>query len=384
MGKPIHIAVDVRWIGTDTGGIKQYTVNLVKNLAKIDRKNRYSLLYNSDICRKELEKDLELNPNFKWIKFRYGIFSLQNQIFLPGFLKKNKIDVFHSTNFMVPLYCNMYKTVVTVHDLKPYLFPDLCRESKKVKFYHIYKVLMKNITRKVNKIITVSQYSKSDILNVFHINSSKVQVVYNGKDDIFRVIDDRNLINETKLKYKIPQNRIILYVGRHEFAKNLVGLINAFAKLEKKLSDAYLVITGEKDERYPEPYLLIDKLSLNKKVIFTGFLPDVDLPLIYSSCDIFVFPSFYEGFGLPPLEAMACGIPVITSDTSSLPEIVGDAGIMINPCDIDGLADNMYKVLTDNNLRLKMIEKGLGQAGVFSWKEAAKKTIEVYEKVVGE
>ena len=173
----------------------------------------------------------------------------------------------------------------------------------------------------------------------------------------------------------------ILYLGTLEPRKNLKSLILAYNEIKKKFPEYKLIIGGAKGWGYKNIFQIIDNLGIDKDIIFTGYIPEKDLPSLYNSAELFVYPSFYEGFGLPPLEAMACGTPVITSNTSSLPEVVGNAGIMVDPNNVNQLADAMYKVLTDDNLRRDMIKKGLKRAKMFSWKKTAKETLKVYEEV---
>lgn len=368
----IRIALDCRWVSGDSGGIRQYTLNLVKNLSLIDKANEYFLIYDDVKTRELLEANIRNSGNFHFYFLNCGPFSLLNQVVLPIKLNRQKINVFHSPNFMMPLFAGKgCKTVITIHDLIPFLFPEMCAQSKKVKALPVFKKLISYVAGKTDKIITDSNNSQKDILRVFSLPESKVKVIYIGISDCYRV--DKN---------NLAKKNFLLYVGRQDPSKNLLGIIKAFARLKNR--DNYqLVITGKKDNRYPEPYSLVSRMNLEKEIVFTGVVSGEELFRLYNSAALFVFPSLYEGFGLPPLEAMACGCPVITSNTSSLPEVVGDAGVLVNPYDVNELAKAMERVLEDGDLREKLIKKGLERVKLFSWQKAASQTLEVYESLVG-
>jgi glycosyltransferase involved in cell wall biosynthesis len=233
--------------------------------------------------------------------------------------------------------------------------------------------------KKADIIIAVSYSTKRDIINYFEIKEEKIKVVYPGVESRFRPI--RN-IKEYRLRNNLP-SKMILNVGTLEPRKNVVTLIKAFKKLRKLGFKNYkLVIAGDKGWLYKPIFDEIKSSGLQKEVLFLGCVKDEDLPILYNCADVFVYPSFYEGFGFPPLEAMACGIPVITSNTSSLPEVVDNAGIMVDPDDVNSLCNAMYNVLKDKELWHQMSKKGLERAKLFSWKETAKKILEIYDEVL--
>lgn len=225
-------------------------------------------------------------------------------------------------------------------------------------------------------IITISEYSKKELIDKLNIPPEKISVVYLGVDtNMFRPIDR----GDAREKLGLPQDKkIILHVGSEDPRKNVPNLIKAFCGLLKKDPNVLLIRVGEKRV---ETERLIKKLGLEKSVFYYNQVSNEDLILFYNSSDIFVFPSFHEGFGLPVLEAMACGVPVITSNISSLPEVVGDGGIMVDPSDTKTLSGAMHELLTDEDLRYGMIKKGLEQAKTFSWKRTALDTLKVYEAV---
>jgi Glycosyltransferase len=239
--------------------------------------------------------------------------------------------------------------------------------------------------KKADKIITISQHTKKDLLEHLMIPPEQIEPVYLGVDPHFRVIH-QNQLTETREKYHLPE-RFILYVGSEQPRKNFQSVIRAFQSLKNtyNLEGIKLVKVGRpqigEDDR-KAIFDLIGELGLAKDVFFMDYVPEEDLPSMYNLADLFVYPSLYEGFGLPPLEAMACGTPVVTSNTSSLPEVVGDAGIMVDPLDVDALADSMHQVLTDDVLHEKLRNMGIARAREFSWEKTAQKTWQIYEQVM--
>ena len=288
-------------------------------------------------------------------------------------LKTKKGNIKHITSqdlgYLLKLL-KLKKTIVTCYDLIPWIY------EKNRSF--IWKHNMAGL-KKADRIITISKFSKNEIIKYLGYPENRIYIIYPAVNhDHYYRKRDREILK----KHDILENeKIILYVGSEMPRKNIPFLIKAFAKLKNMLPDIKLFKIGS--PQWPgarkELLKLREKLKLQKDVIFIGYALEEELPRWYNAADLFIFPSFYEGFGLPPLEAMACGTPVITSNTSSLPEVVGDAGIMIDPYDVDGLAKVMYEVLTNDSLREDMIKKGLKRAKMFSWKESAEKILKVYK-----
>jgi glycosyltransferase involved in cell wall biosynthesis len=232
-------------------------------------------------------------------------------------------------------------------------------------------------------IIAVSENTKKDILNFFpFLEEKKIRVIYEAADDHFTVIQDEKILAGCRQQYHLPPE-FILCVGTLEPRKNLVTLLNAFSNVSQK-KDIPLVITGKKGWKYKEIFKTFSNLRLEKKVFFTGYVYQEDLPALYNLATVFVYPSIYEGFGLPPLEAMQCGCPVITSNVSSLPEIVGDAAIKVNPFSVKALEEAIYKLVSNPELRKDYIHTGLKQAEKFSWDKCAQETFQVYQEVLNE
>jgi glycosyltransferase involved in cell wall biosynthesis len=286
-----------------------------------------------------------------------------------------ELDIIHNPCQIPTLFNFKQKCIITVYDLTPLLFSETHEKGRVL----MHKYLFPLILKKSDKIISISHHTKNDIIKHFKIPEDNIKVIHLAANENYKPLNE-NEINNIKQKYNLNYP-FILYVGTLEPRKNIPTLLKAFYKLKKQGIKHKLVITGKKGWKYKSIFETIEKLNLQKDVIFTGYVPDEDLPALYNAADLFVYPSIYEGFGLPPLEAMQCGTPVITSNTSSLPEVVGDAGIMVNPYDVDELANKMYEVLTNDGLREELSKKGIERAKLFSWKKCAEEHLKVYEEV---
>jgi glycosyltransferase involved in cell wall biosynthesis len=371
IGEKMKIGFVTSFIDERGGGIGTYSYELIKNFNK---KNEYYLIHHTPIDLDIYTTNHEILIKRCSLPFKGIIWRLINT---PLKLKfKKKLDLVHDPYGIGPLSFKMpFKKVITIHDLTPTLFPHTFSSMAVVS----HKLLLPRTLKTADKIITDSNSTKNDLINYFNIPEEKIRVILLAADEKFKPLSNKE-IKEAKQKYSL-NFPFILYVGTLEPRKNIPSLIKAFYKLKKKNLQYKLVIAGKRGWKYKEIFETIDKLNLQNDVVFTGYVSDEDLPALYNAADLFVYPSIYEGFGLPPLEAMACGTPAITSNTSSLPEVVGDAGIMVDPPDVDGLADAMYEVLTKEGLRANMIKKGLERAKTFSWEKCARETLEVYEEV---
>lgn len=352
-----------------------YTYNLIKNLNLLDKENEYYLIHHTkidlDIYRSNKEVIVPL-PSFKplkWLFWRY--------VLLPQKLKKLDVDLVHDPRGIGILSFDMpFKKVITIHDLSSLLYPLI-----NIHGMWAHKLFGTKTIKNVDKVITVSESTKRDAIKYLRTIEEKIQVIYNGKDERFKPLNQKE-VDEFKEKFNFNFS-FILFVGVLHPRKNIPTLIKAYYKLKKNgIKHKLIIAGGGKGWQYKEIFKTVERLNLQKDVIFMGYVPDDDLPKIYNAADLFVFPSIYEGFGLPPLEAMACGTPVITSNAGSLPGVVGDAGIMVNPYDVDGLAKAMHEVLNNEGMGVDMVKKGLERAKMFSWEKCAKETLEVYEEVI--
>lgn len=365
----MRIGFDARMI--DWAGVGTYSYNLLKSLREIDKESEYVLF-----CDRRSISQVPDADNFSKRVISESVFSPFHQFFFSITLKKQSLDLFHAPHFIFPLFLSS-RSVITIHDLIPLVFPS-SMPSKVGRFY--YQKANKKALAKADMIIAVSESTKKDLLEHFEISDEKVKVIYNGVAENFREIENKTLLNEVKKRYNI-QSKFILNVGNPKPHKNWLGLIKAFAALEDEFSNYQMVLVGSKDPRYPKAQQLIRQLHLEDRVIITGFVKESEMPLLYNAAEVFVFPSLYEGFGLPVLEAMACGTPVATSNVSSLPEVAGDAADVVDATDESILAHAIERLLSDDKLSKKLSEKGLKRAKLFSWKKTAHQTLEVYREI---
>ena len=345
-----------------------------RNIINIWRKEGKEILLFAS--RRQSNMDLAKKKNI-FIRLLNGIKDiLWMQIILPIKLKKNKVDVFFCPAFISPIFSTC-PVVVTLLDMCFLRYAWTCD-----KLYNSYLKLLLHFTKKrICMIVTISDFSKKEINELLKVHQEKIKVIYLGCGKEFRIINELEKIKNVKNKYGINQ-RFILNVGTLEPRKNITTLILAFDTLKKKkLIEHKLVLCGGKGWYYDDIFRKIEDLRLNKEVIFTGYVPENDLPFLYNAADVFVYPSLYEGFGLPVLEAMSCGCPVVTSNVSSIPEVVGNAGILVNPSSFEELAQAILKVVKDRELREDLVKKGLKRAKIFSWEKAAKETFIVLERV---
>lgn len=351
-----------------------YASSLLQAISRIDSKNRYVLYFNTpplpDWTKGAGNFKISLSP------FPRRGWLLWQQIRLPLALLQGRANLFISPLPFLPCY-RPCKCIVIAHDIAPLISKDYHTFWQRFRFALVGRFAL----RQADEIIAVSQSTKNDLVKYLKIDPERITVVYAGFDsDLFRVQIDSNEISELKKKYGIDQE-YILFAGTLEPRKNLTRLLDAFALLQKRGWQRHkLVVTGKKGWLYGSIFRKIRELELEREVIFTGYVPRQDLAGLMAGADVFVYPSLYEGFGIPPLEAMACGTPVIVSNTSSFPEVVGDAGIMVNPYDPDQIADAIYRVTSDDEIRKTMRKKGLEQTKKFSWEKGAKECVSLFER----
>ncbi|MFU0824907.1 glycosyltransferase family 4 protein [Clostridium sp.] len=373
----MKIGIDSRAANWYRGtGIGTYTYQLINSLNKIDFFNEYLLFMPKDgTC------DIRFNNNYKIKNISQDMKgNFWDEVNIPNILKSKDMDLYHVPQNGIGL--PKEKTcpfIITLHDIIPYKMPETVGET----YLEIFLREMPSIISKCDGIITVSNYSKKDILNAFDFPEDKVFVTHLANEDIYIPLDKKQCKDFMKKNYSINGD-YILYVGGFSPRKNIVGLIQAFSKLLNKLknSSLKLVIVGKQGKSYSLYKKTADDLQLSDNVIFPGFIPLEHMPIFYNACEFFVYPSLYEGFGLPPIEAMACGVPIVASNLTSIPEVVGDAGILINPYDVDELYDAMYKVLEDRNLRNDLIDKSLKRSSEFSWLKTAETTLKAYNSII--
>ena len=370
----MKIGIDARVLarGTRTG-VEEYTINLLSNLLTLNPQIDYQLFYNAY---------QKVDLNYPWISLsnvKLNDFKIPNRFFFIAARYFNQpkidkmlggVDVYFNPHFFVAPISNKCKKVITFHDLSFEYYPEFFSWRKRI--WQKFLMNAKKEVREADKIIAVSESTKSDLINFYKINPDKIKVIYSGVGEQFKQINNNN--NDIRKKYNLP-NKFILYFGTIEPRKNLIGLIKSFELLKDK--DCKLVIAGTKGWLYQDVFKAVSKSKKRKDIIFTGFVEELDKPYLYNLSEIFVYPSFFEGFGFPPLEAMACGIPTIVSSNSSLSEVVGKAALMVDTSNIDELSWAMEIALSDKELRERLIKDGLKQSKKFSWQKCAKETLNV-------
>lgn len=373
----MKIGIDSRAANWYRGtGIGTYTYQIINSLNKIDSINEYLLF-----MPKDNNSDIKFSNNYKIRNISQDMNgNFWNEINIPNILKNKEIDIYHVPQNGVGLPKEkVCPFIITLHDIIPYKMPETVGDT----YLKIFQNEMLEIISKCDGIITVSNYSKQDINSAFNFPQDKIFVTHLAHEDIYKLLDKEQCKNFIKKNYSI-EDEFILYVGGFSPRKNIVGLIQAFSKLNNtfRKSNLKLVIAGKQGKSYSLYKETAENLHVADKVIFPGFIPLKHMPIFYNACTLFVYPSLYEGFGLPPVEAMACGAPVIASNITSIPEVVEDAGILINPYDVDELCIAMNSVIEDKNLRDDLIKKSLNRSLNFSWLKTAEKTISAYKSIL--
>ncbi|MBU4082610.1 glycosyltransferase family 4 protein [Patescibacteria group bacterium] len=376
----MNIGIDIRVLarGARTG-VEEYAINLLSELLPLNKGVNYKLFYNA-FRKAEL--------NYPWLSLdnvHLKDSRIPNRFFfaVARYLNAPKIDkllggidVYFNPHFFVAPVSRGCRKVITFHDLSFEHYPEFF--SKRKRLWQNFLMNAKREAEKADKIIAVSKSTKADLVNLYGVDERKIEVIYSGVSERFREMSNVEKLERIKKKYNLP-DKFILYFGTIEPRKNIVGIIKAFELLKKDKS-LKLVIAGTKGWLYKDIFKAAQNSKYSQDIFFTGFVEDADKPFLYNLAELFVYPSFFEGFGFPPLEAMACGLPVIVSCNSSLPEVVGKAALMVDPANIDELAWAMEIALNDQELRKRIIAAGLEQAKKFSWRECAEKTMAVLGK----
>ncbi len=374
----MKIGIDARFYGPKQKGLGRYVQKLVENLEKVDLSNQYIIF-----LRKENWPEYQpANPRFKKALADYQWYSLKEQILMPFKIRRSKVDLIHFPHFNLPIFC-FKPFVVTIHDLVLKRFPTRRASTLGPFLYWLknlaYRLVVFLAVKRAKKIIAVSNYTKKDILRYFRIKPEKIEVVYEGTPELRTRLKCKNLFSEKRFYISgasLCAKPYLLYVGNAYPHKNLERLILAFAKLVKdKQMDCQLVLVGELDYFYRR---LQEQFSSVKGLFFTDFVSDKELAALYQSASLYVFPSLGEGFGLPPLEAMTYGLPVVSSRAACLPEILGQAAVYFDPTDIEDMAEKIKQVLKDKRIREKLIDQGFRRIQEYSWSKMARETLEIY------
>ena len=363
------ISIDARMIHST--GIGAYLRNLLENIATIDNEFQFQVLCSEGESLPELPAG-----QFEFRKAQASIYSLREQWVIPRLTAKT--DLLHCPHYNIP-YFYRGPLVVTIHDLTHLLH----RDFRPNQFAYLYaRFMLTTAAKRAARIITNSQFTTRSIQERLRVPDQKIRMIYPALSDGYR--RNNASLNPSRLRELQVSGPYILFVGLLKPHKNVHGLIRAFARLPVEKQNLYqLVIAGKKDKSYPDLERLTVQLGLERKVVFTGYVSDLDLDALYTGATVFVLPSFNEGFGLPVLEAMAHGVPVVVSDRSSLPEVVGDAGLLVDPYDIQSIANAIEQLTADESLRRELGRRGRDRAQLFSARLFAKKHLEVYREVLG-
>jgi glycosyltransferase involved in cell wall biosynthesis len=379
------IGIDIRNIGKKRTGDEVVFFNYVKNLALIDNENEYYLF--TDIADTPVYQymgvklGIENKNNFKIISLQSSNKFVWNLWTLPRYLRKNPVDVYH-TQYITPFFVShRVKIVTTIHDISFNFYPQF------IKFSDLFflKILIPMSFRRADKIITVSEFTKNEIIKYYKVAPEKIEVAYNSIGDTFISLTPALSLRERGQvleKYDLP-DKFILYLGTMQPRKNLPMLIEAFINIKDKIPEIKLVLAGNKtaqnfDKKIDET---IKKYNLTNDVIFTGYIDEEDKPLIFRLARLFVFPSLYEGFGIPILEAMSQSIPAVISDIPVHKEIAEGAAIYFNPQNLANLEEKLYNAIIDENLRKKLIDLGLRRVQFFSWEKTAQNLLKIYKSL---
>ena len=374
----MRIGIEAKVLTSQTNGIGRYAINLVRSLfmalPEKDRTLEIVLFTGPQTARRVL-------GTFSG-PYREHFCALQSSLLrslfsLPCGIIHHKVNVFHGLDHVgLPLFFKRGAYVITVHDVISLLFPQLFTLKHRL----IVRAGLARVAHQADVIIVPSYAVRQDVQQCLRIDESRVVVIPEGCEPRFRPLTDLEYLHRIQTKYGLPA-RYILCLGTLEPRKNITTLLHAFARLSPTLykeSALHLVVAGARGWREQAIFQTVKRLGLEQTVYFPGFIDDEDLPALYGGALLFVFPSLYEGFGLPVLEAMGCGVPVITSITSSLPEVTGDAALLVDPYDVEGMAAAMADVVHSASLRDSLRQKGLARAQRFSWETAAQQTLDLY------
>jgi len=365
----MKIAIDVHSLGTQAGGNETYFRQLLSGLVADSSNHRYILFYTQSAALPAVNGD----PRFTFLPIPKNPVQ-RICISLPRRLKEVKPDIFHCQYIQPPF--GKAKTVVSIHDLAYEHFPEFFHPLEAIRL----KKLVRWTARRAAHIFTLSEFSAADIADRYDVSRDKITVTHLTAADSFRPREKQYCREHLAQKYGIDFP-YILYVGRIQARKNLRRLVEAYASVRKQGVSAKLVLVGKKDWKSEQLLAKIKELGLESAVVFPGFVSFEDLPFFYNATEVFVFPSFFEGFGLPVVESMASGVPTITSLGSSLEEVAGDGALLIDPHDTGAIAEALGRILSDSELRRQLISRGLQRSAQFKQKDLALQVLNVYQSL---
>jgi len=358
--------------GYRSAGIHGYIAELLKRLPSADANIRYTAFSGRSASSWVGTMPARFT---RWPTDQPVLRIVWEQVFLPAVCVRERLSLLHGLAFVSPLLCSC-QTVITVHDLSFALFPEFFRGPNGT----YLRLFTRMACRRAAKVIAVSENTRADVMRLYGVPSERVAAIPHGVSPTFHPRPAAQ-VAEFRRARSLPDH-FILFVGTLEPRKNLVRLIEAYSNLKCQIPNTQLVLIGGKGWYYSQIFAAIERMDLKDRVTFVGYVPNEDLPLWYNAADVFAFPSTYEGFGLPVLEAMACGTPTVTSTASSLPEVAGDAAVTVPPDDVEALSAALHRALTDAVLRQELSSKGPARAATFTWEETARRTVAVYHQVL--
>jgi glycosyltransferase involved in cell wall biosynthesis len=362
-------------------GMDMVALELIKNLQKIDAKNEYVIFVKPD----EDNTCIPQAPNFKIVELAGGPYPVWEQIALPRAAKKEGCHMLHCTSNTGPIWSKV-PLITILHDI---IYLESISIFKNAgtwyqKLGNMYRRwVVPSVVRKSKRVATVSNFEKNRIKKFMKLGDNLV-AIYNGVGEYFQKVTDEKLLKEARIKYHLP-DRFLFFLGNTDPKKNTPNVLKAFAEFNSKCSETYkLVMLDYEEEPLRKILLDIEHPEIRKDIHLTGYVVNTDLPAILSQCSVFLYPSLRESFGIPILEGMACGVPVVTSNTSSMPEVAGDAALLVDPNKWEDICTAIEQVLSDSKLREILVKKGLIRAKEFSWKKMAEKYLELYKEVYNE
>jgi glycosyltransferase involved in cell wall biosynthesis len=376
----MKIGIDYTAAIHQSAGIGRYTRELINTLASASTNGvtPHYRLFVADAGR-QLDA-LPPGPNFSWCPTRITerwLARLWFRLHLPLPIQTwtGPLDLYHATDFVLPPVMPQTRTIVTIHDLSFVREPAITMPGMS----RYLNTWVPHSVNRADHVIAVSEATRQDLIELYHTPPDKISVLHHGVGSTFKPITDAARLNAVRNKYSLDDAPFVLSVGTIQPRKNYRRLIQAFAHIDPPVK---LVIGGGKGWQVEEVLDEVARLGLTNRIHFPGYIADEDLPALYSAAILFIYPSLYEGFGLPALEAMACGTPVIASNQSSLPEVVGNAGLLVDPRDVEAIAAAMGQLLEDDNRRREISALGLQQAARFTWPEMGVKLLDLYKKVL--
>jgi glycosyltransferase involved in cell wall biosynthesis len=370
----MRIAIDAHAVGAKLGGNESYAINLIEALAQIDSTNSYTIYVTTDDARDRFHQRW---PNFIVRSTLPHTPLIRIPLTLSAELRKNPVDVLH-VQFTAPPFCPC-PVVVSIHDLSFEHLPQTFNRRSRTQL----RLTVRHSARRAARILSLSEHTRCDIMETYGIEAERIKAIPLAAPKHFAPVDDQSELQRVRHIYGIDGD-YILSVGSIQPRKNLARLIKAYASLRGDHSAAKLpklVLVGKCAWLYDQTLRALEESGVKESVVLTGYVPESDLPALYTGALCFVYPSYFEGFGLPPLEAMKCGAPVIVGNRTSLPEVVGDAALAVDPFDVDAIAQAINLLISNSQLREELSVKGQKRAAAFDWQETARKTLMVYEEV---